>query len=263
MDTLLSTLGYKQSLVNKIRLVGCFAITTCVMLLLGHCVHIFLDKDPLLLHLASWLGWFLWQGVMFPDKREVYIKTYAKQAYKKIFFRDILLGVSFGISQMMRPVFFGILTTQYALSIPARLILATTLTALGCYLLYAGFKTIGIDGAGFLYEFCEVTRPMLNEGIYAYVRHPLFLGGVLTSVGASIAFPLSEVWWLAALNVAILPVYRQVEDSRDVRINGDKNAQYVKDVNAFVPHIVWETLEALYPLKSNRKASPPQFPAQS
>jgi protein-S-isoprenylcysteine O-methyltransferase Ste14 len=105
----------------------------------------------------------------------------------------------------------------------------------GVALLGMGFQTIGFDGAGFLYEYKAHATPLKRRSIYAFIRHPLFLGGVLASVGASLLSSESIALAMAAINVLILPVYAFLEDARLTRVFGTTYHSYRMHVGGMMP----------------------------
>lgn len=235
MDILLRNLDFRVTIATKILLVGLVVVTTLTFLVTGYVLHVFWDLNPVTTHLMGWFAWFVWQGAIFPANRAYYLRSRCSNAYKKAFFREILFGASFGLAQMMRPAFLSILYFSPVQPLTLLLISGIVLTFLGLLLLYLGFRTIGFDGAGFLYEFRDMHKPLRSESVYAYIRHPLFFGGVLVSVGTGIFFLLPTAWWLAGVNIAILPLYRRLEDWRDTLVNGQKNHDYMQKVGAFLP----------------------------
>ena len=237
MDELLAALGRRQNRRQKVWLVSLFAAATLFFLTAGHIGHIFVWWSTLLIHTVAWAVWFAWQGWLFPLNRERYLRNAPLNAYQKAFCRDILPGVSFGVSQMLRPVFYGFLVTSTFTSFPYQWFAAVLCGGLGLWLLYSGFKAIGISAAGFLYEYRGTPPPLVRRSIYAYIRHPLFLGGVLASFGASLFFDDIRPLGLALLNIAVLPVYGRLEDARLIRVFGGRYREYRSSVGGFVPRL--------------------------
>jgi protein-S-isoprenylcysteine O-methyltransferase Ste14 len=106
----------------------------------------------------------------------------------------------------------------------------------GSMLLYSGFRVLGSAGAGFLYEYLG-NKSFVRDGIYAYIRHPLFFGGVIGSFGISLLF--HDLWTvsLAIVTIAMLPIYKIVEDERLIKLYGEEYFTYKSSVGAFIPRI--------------------------
>jgi hypothetical protein len=111
MKELLLSLGRRPSLGHRVWLVSLFVVVTLSFLAGGHIWHAFVQWRPLSIQMAGWVIWFTWQGWLFPLNRERYIQSEPTRAYQKAFYRDILPGVSFGVSQMLRPVSYEFLST--------------------------------------------------------------------------------------------------------------------------------------------------------
>jgi len=100
-------------------------------------------------------------------------------------------------------------------------------------------EVLGIDGAIFLQEYSR--RPQLTrKGIYGYLRHPLFFGGTITSIGAAIVVRGKVPIALGLSNLAILPLYMRFEERRCAKLFGRAYGQYTREVPPFVPR--WRNL---------------------
>lgn len=238
MTKLLLALGREANLCQRISLISLFVMMSMGFVALAHVLNTFLQWNPLIIQVVGWAIWFAWQGWLFPLNRARYIRNCPSNSYRKAFYRDILFGVSFGISQMIIPISYGFLATTPFPSSVGWVFIGLSCIAVGAALLALGFKTIGIAGAGFLSEYRDALPLLAHHSVYAYIRHPLFLGGVVASSGA--CFILSNDTWslaLATLNVAILPVYGRIEDNRLSRVFGAQYLEYSSSVGRFVPKL--------------------------
>lgn len=235
MSEILKTLGLRPGLGERAWLCAVFAAAILAILALGHELRTMLACDPLTPHLLGWAAWFAWQGWLFPRNRARYLKADPVHAYRRAFWWNIVPGVSFGVSQMLRPAFEGFLAGAVLDISATRLLVGLLFLAAGHALLGLGFRTIGFAGAGFLAEYRAVEQPMVKCSVYSYIRHPLFLGGVLASLGSGL---LAGGLWplvLALANVAVLPAYGRIEDARLGGVFGDGYRQYAVSVPRFVP----------------------------
>lgn len=235
MDELLAALGRRSNTYNRAWLIGIFGAFTVALLVAGQVTGIYAQRMAVALHLSSWFVWFAWQSWLFPRHRERYLHDGPTTAYRQAFYRDILPGVSFGVAQMLRPVFCAVLSSVPGFGLAYRLPFGIGLTAFGAVLLYFGFRTIGIASAGFLFEYTSARKALVKRGVYAHIRHPLFLGGVATSFGLTLLFADFWALALAACNIAVLPIYSCLEDARLVRVFGGQYVEYKSAVGGLVP----------------------------
>jgi protein-S-isoprenylcysteine O-methyltransferase Ste14 len=237
MNAILDELGYPRGPRPKLYLVAIFAATTLVFLAIGHLLTSTLNMHAVMFHVLVWAGWFTWQGYFFARNRERYLRADPAHAYRVAFRHDILPGVALGVSQMLRPSWNAILISLHFNDSPWLLLLSTACITIGAGLLYLGFRTIGFDGAGFLYEYKPHTAPLTHQSIYAVMRHPLFTGGVFVSVGIGLVLGESTTLAMVAINVLILPVYAYLEDVRLIRVFGLPYRDYKLQVGGLIPRL--------------------------
>ena len=236
MGNIISLLGYSPCISRKIWIIGLFLVHVLFMLLSHQTVNILMDF-PFLLHILFWGLWFCWQGHFFNQNRKRYIREPAEIAYRKAFYRDILPGAAIGVSQMIYPGWYGLWSAQSVyLSLPG-LMIGTILMTGGILMVYSGIRIIGFDGAGFLYEYLENKYKMMQHNIYSIIRHPLFLGGVISSVGFALMIDNPDSIMMSAINVCTLPIYVYLEDRRLVQVFGATYEEYRQQVGAFVPDL--------------------------
>ena len=185
-----------------------------------------------------WGLWFIWQGIFFEKNRRRFLKSYPENPYKAAYYRDILLGVAFGISQMLRPFYHGMVHAEIEIT-DLKLFLFCLLIVFGLSLMVAGFRAIGFAAAGFLNEYKPSfghKNYLVKKGIYKIIQHPLFLGGTIASLGSSLIFS-SEIIWLGVVNIGILPIYHLVESSRQRKILGQTYVNYSSGLGVFIPRV--------------------------
>jgi protein-S-isoprenylcysteine O-methyltransferase Ste14 len=192
------------------------------------------STPAIVLHLIAWVIWFSWLGWGFPRGAERIRRVGASTAYKTAFTRHIFPGVCFGVSRISQPLAHA-LVNGVGFGHPAAVIAGVLLALIGAILIISGFRAIGVAAAGFYYEFVKRADPILICSVYARLRHPLFLGAVTCSSGLALATGDPAVLALAFANVAVLPVYRVLEDRRSVQTFGLVFARYRNAVNAFFP----------------------------
>ena len=182
---------------------------------------------------SSWASWFIWQGIVFPKARARALAVHGSRAYAAVFYKQILPGVCWGVSNMTLPV---VTFDPAAIHGSLRLGVGVFVLAIGASLLVSGFRTIGMARAGFLTEYMSPGMPMSRQGIYNLIRHPLFVGGALMSVGGTLAAAPAAIA-IAGVNVAILPLYAMVEDHRLRRVFGAEYRHYARSVGGILPHL--------------------------
>lgn len=235
MNKILAELGYSCGLRAKTYLVGLFAATTLFFLVAGQLIVSALNISPVIFHALVWGGWFSWQGRFFARRRERYLRENPRNAYRTAFRHDVVPGVALGVSQMLRPPWQAVLISLHFTDALWLLLGSAALIATGAGLLYTGFRTIGFDGAGFLYEYRTNSAPLKQRSIYAFIRHPLFLGGVLASAGAGLLCGGVITIAMAAINVLVLPIYSHLEDVRLTRVFGRSYGEYRMQVGGLIP----------------------------
>ncbi|MDN3687591.1 methyltransferase family protein [Cyclobacterium jeungdonense] len=81
------------------------------------------------------------------------------------------------------------------------------------------------------------TEPLVTEGWYGYMRHPLYAGLILIFIGYFLYAPnLSSLIHLSAL-LLYLPVGIYYEEKKLLEIHGNRYAAYQKEIPAIIPRI--------------------------
>jgi len=100
----------------------------------------------------------------------------------------------------------------------------------GMYLGLSGVKTLGL-------KISETHKPdrVIREGIYNKIRHPQYLGGMLSHIG--ISFLLSAYYSLLITPLVIFLMYLLAWKEEKELINefGDEYIKYRKEVPMFIP----------------------------
>lgn len=115
--------------------------------------------------------------------------------------------------------------------VPAfHLLLFALFRAPGLWLGVAGVRTLGLKTS-------ETHRPegVVKTGVYSKVRHPQYLGGLLSHVG--ISFLLSAWYSLLStpLLVAVILAISKKEEAELIKEFGDEYKRYMKEVPMFIP----------------------------
>ncbi|GAB3023480.1 methyltransferase [Natronobiforma cellulositropha] len=221
MKGILAELGWRDTLGSRLFLVSLFGSVTVALLVTRLALESLLGVPALAGLLLGWACWFCWLGILFPRRQERHLE-YGSDAYVRAFWTDILFGVSFGVSLILTPLAHARGLREF----DAAFALGVAALAAGGLLLYAGFDALGLDGAGFLFEYRPVEAPLVEEGIYTYLHHPLFLGGLLAALGVAVLVADRTGLTLALVSTLLFPVYRALENRRLSRVCPDAHAAY-------------------------------------
>lgn len=234
MNELLAALHWRPDRPRAVVLFLLFASTTelCAAALLAGSTWFGLSR--IVAHAAAWGLWFTWLSAVFPLARRHILRRYGRDAYRVAFYWQIVPGVSVGVGQMLAPLFV-VLAGGDALVLSPVSLAAISIAGGAILLLLAGFRGIGVAGAGFLYEYVSTVPRLVRSSIYGRIRHPLFLGGVLLSVVPAVMAEPGSALALAVVNLASLPLYGRIEDSRLDGIFGSNYDAYRQSVRGFLP----------------------------
>ncbi|MBN1216186.1 MAG: isoprenylcysteine carboxylmethyltransferase family protein [Candidatus Lokiarchaeota archaeon] len=100
-------------------------------------------------------------------------------------------------------------------------------------------------------EIAETHRPekIIDYGIYSYIRHPQYLGGILAHIGISIL--LSAFYSLISSPIIIFIIYIEIrKEEKELTIDfGDVYNNYRKKVSMFIPFKIRKISENKNPYK--------------
>ena len=82
------------------------------------------------------------------------------------------------------------------------------------------------------------THQIIRHGIYKWVRHPSYTGGMLFNIGLGVAMTnLASILFLA-LTMSLVYVYRvRVEERALVKVHGAEYIEYMQQTKRFVPFV--------------------------
>ena len=104
--------------------------------------------------------------------------------------------------------------------------------------------------AGQVYYHKFTRKGVAFRGLYAYIRHPQYLGLGLTGLGLAILWPRFLVVALWAVMVALYYFLARDEERRMLRQFGDDYGQYLDRTGRFLPKAVEAALGKLLPFRS-------------
>lgn len=234
MNEMLIALGRRPSAQQRTLLTLLFLTVIGTILAVGMLIHRQSLPLAFAVHATGWFLWFVWLGWILPQSQYASRQTRDPNAYRTAFWRHILPGISFGVAQMMRPALFGAMAPSIAIAPAWSIAVGFVLGTSTLILLIVAFRTLGLAAAGFVYDYQFETAPVVKSNVYSFIRHPLFFGSVLGALSLTLVFADPSSFYLALLNVAVLPIYGWLEDRRLVLILGNAYVDYRSKVPAYV-----------------------------
>jgi protein-S-isoprenylcysteine O-methyltransferase Ste14 len=239
MTTLVLALGWRPTWIGRTLLVAVVVAATGAFLALGALAIDVCGLPALAVQAVSWAIWLLWLGAVFPRSRVR--APLADLPYRRAFLSEILPGIGCSFAQLARPAFEGLSRGRPfadGLTLSVGLLVALA----GVTLIVLGASALGVARTLFVHEYLPVgdddqQGTITRSGIYSYIRHPLFVGGIACSVGLALCVGTRQALVLAALNLCSLPAYVLFEDLRCSRVIGPSYVQYREAVGAVVPRV--------------------------
>jgi protein-S-isoprenylcysteine O-methyltransferase Ste14 len=108
------------------------------------------------------------------------------------------------------------------------LIVSIGLVALGVYLL----KTMGKPDGHF-----ERTTALVTDGIYRFIRHPMYASLFYLTIGACLKHPTLSVIVLGVGAIIAATVTAKIEEKDSIVKFGDEYRDYMKKTKMFAPYI--------------------------
>lgn len=234
MAELLGALGWRGNLRDQLRLIALAGIPTALLLVAGLALANMASLPVVLVQAAIWTAWLLWLGIVFPRNSRRDSELPCELPYRRAFVREILLGISVAFSQFLRPGLAGVVGGG-PVATGDMLALGATLLVAGGTAIAIGVSALGVARTLFVHEYVPGKRQVVRTGIYRFVRHPLFLGGALVSLGLAICTGSQTAVELGLLNVCVLPIYVRLEDRRCCAVLGRDYFDYSVAVGSVVP----------------------------
>lgn len=237
MSELLSSLGVRPSSSRALGLIAIVVGVTASALVVASAVTALLGVPPVLVQAGAWVLWLGWLGLVFPRHRVLVGDGVARKPYREAFVRDLLPGVACNFALLLRPAVHGLVDASShvaAVAWQALVGVGVALVVGGAALIISGVRVIGVARTFFVYEYRQHAGPVVS-GIYSVIRHPLFVGGELGSLGLALCVGTPDALALAAVNVAVLPAYVLLEDRRCSQVMGEAYRRYRLVTGAVVP----------------------------
>lgn len=239
VTALVVALGWRPTWEGRALLVAVVVAATGGFLALGALAIDVCGLPAVAVQIASWTIWLLWLGLVFPRSRERVRVPVADLPYRRAFLEEILPGIAWSFAQLGRPAFEGLIRGK-PFADGLTLAAGVPVVLAGASLIALGTSALGVARTLFVHEYLPIgdeSGGITHEGIYSYIRHPLFVGGVACSAGLALCVGTRQALVLAALNVASLPAYVVFEDLRCCQVIGPSYIDYRHSVGAVVPRV--------------------------
>lgn len=225
---------------NRAALLAAVGVLILLLTTLQEIATGMLGVDRLIVHIAAWLSWLYWLAIVFPRGRARALATEPELAYRRTLFRHVLPGFAAIFVINFSPSASRIIDVVRAgrpgdlvMASPIVMVAGVALAGVGGAIVVAAIWSIGLPAAAFAEEYEVPVPPQRPVGIYAVIRHPICVGGML--VGCASALWLGARFDLVAVNLLMLTAYAPLEDLRLRKVFGPENAAYVASVGRFVP----------------------------
>jgi protein-S-isoprenylcysteine O-methyltransferase Ste14 len=235
MTDLLKALNWKVSTGSELFLIGVIGSATLLVLACGLVIEELAGVPVVILQCAAWLLWLTWLGILFPRNRRRDEDVPSSYPYRRAFMREILLGVSLAFSQLLRPAFNGFLFEGREIPLMPSAAIGLPLLLVGASIVGLGVATLGVARTLFVYEYIPTDRPVTTGGIFRLLRHPMFLGGAMISLGLAVCTGSQTAIELGVINACIVPIYVQLEDRRCCATLGLAYVDYRAAVGGVIP----------------------------
>jgi protein-S-isoprenylcysteine O-methyltransferase Ste14 len=235
MTDLLRALDWRASAGGEIFLVAGMTFVTLSILAIGAAFAKAVGLSTIFLQCAIWVLWLTWLGVVFPRNRRRDEAVPCSYPYRRAFLREILPGVAVAFSQLLRPALSGLMADGRDLPLAASAAIGLPLLVAGAGIVALGVSALGVARTLFLYEYIPTDRPVTVVGIFQVLRHPLFLGGSMFSLGLAMCTGAQIAVELGLINACVIPIYVQLEDRRCCAALGSPYMHYRSIVGGVIP----------------------------
>lgn len=178
---------------------------------------------------AGWVAYFLLHSLLAEERVKKWASRWlSPRSYRRLY--NIvaaagLLAMLVITASIPAPVFFGSTGLIRYLSL--------LLTTCGVMLIHVSFRSYSIRS--FLGLATDGTSPLKTEGVLRYIRHPLYAGIILITVGLVLFVPNLPTLIACGSVWLYVPVGIRLEERKLVRHFGDAYRAYRKSVPALVP----------------------------
>lgn len=130
--------------------------------------------------------------------------------------------VSVGLWVSPQPYLFIPINLKWIISIP--------LLILGVFVSFDALRVLGLKAAE-----THLPKRIVREGVYSYVRHPMYLGWILTHISLSLIFSASYALLFTPALIAIIFLISYKEEEELIKEFGTEYDKYKRKTSMFLP----------------------------
>jgi protein-S-isoprenylcysteine O-methyltransferase Ste14 len=179
---------------------------------------------------------FLWRA-QFYTRRANYLKRYGDLAYRHAFIRFATPGLAVLIAALLHLAYLpgpAIPAVWWRAPLVAA---GAVLVILGAALWVRSVLAFGADNAALLYVYYPAEGHLIDEGIYAVLRHPIYAGILYGGIGLG----LIHANWFSLVVVVLLPLgfigWTRLVEEKELIERVPAYADYRRRVPAFLPRL--------------------------
>lgn len=185
-------------------------------------------------HIVGWSIWFLWHTVIFDNLGKFIFKRMQSNAYKTLFFLQIVPIVTLFGFLISFPLSIAISLRTKISFFNIQQLIALVIFIIGALIIFISFKIISVPRAAFSSDYSKSPKALVKKSVYSKIRHPLYAGSLLISFALSLAFPVNFLLFFG-INLLFSPVYIYLEERRLINIYGQDYIDYIKETGAIIP----------------------------
>lgn len=182
---------------------------------------------------SAWVAYFFVHSFL----ATTHVKNWVEKTLPTVFpFYRIGYNI-IAFSSLMPLVYVSIAAPNQALHLPAwTWYLGIICIALGLFLLVRAFQAF--DGAEFLGIKKEATPLLVQQGMYQYVRHPLYFATIVLIFGLFLSLPTQKMGLTLGISYVYIGIGYRLEERKLMAIFGAEYQAYQQRVKALIPFIL-------------------------
>lgn len=166
----------------------------------------------------------------FHKNRNLYLKIFGAQAYKKAFYRYFLPGFISNSFQVLHPLFTG---GYIIFKFTFIKIIGAAIVVVALYIGYRAFSTLGLDRTTMFYSYFPEEDTLVNHKIYSSLRHPLYSMIIHFVIGFALINGAVEALIQAFIAYIAVRIITKNEEKELLNRFGNSYADYMKKTPAY------------------------------
>lgn len=184
---------------------------------------------------AAWVFYFALHSILASDG----IKEKCKSQFPLLFVYYRILYNLIAIGGLLLLAYYSFLDTHFLKRQTSWMQVA------GVFFIVLGVLMLGVAFASFnVKEFLGLEKPeyapeakLVTEGVYRYVRHPLYTGVFLLLPGVILLRPTLSILLFVLITAIYIEIGSRLEEQKLIGIFGDDYIKYSKSVKRYFPFI--------------------------